>query len=86
MSTATEMAEFILLWEAVQEVQFSETLMRSLGNGQQMAGTLLSQLMRFSLREATAISTVRRFGKRRQKVNIVFFYLVASSGKDSNGG
>ena len=25
MSTATEMAEFILLWEAVQEVQFSET-------------------------------------------------------------
>ena len=25
MSTATEMAEFILLWEAVQEVQFLET-------------------------------------------------------------
>jgi len=71
MSNATEMAEYIMMWEVLQEVIFSEEKDEISWKWTSNEMYSSSLLMSYSSKGDTLPLTAERFGRRRLKASIV---------------
>jgi hypothetical protein len=70
MSSADEMAELVLLWDKLQNVQLSSCRILYVGGGLQMEYTPPNQPMQFSSRDPIAVSIPKLFGVLMRRENI----------------